>query len=86
LKKLSSCHEIILEKVLIVHVYVHVEILIQNVDMTNYFTNGESVTLFLNTQGLQSVRQPDYTPFTLGLNCGGICSQAGRGSAEGKLI
>jgi hypothetical protein len=28
----------------------------------------------LNTQGLQSLRHSDYTPFTLERNCSGICS------------
>jgi hypothetical protein len=32
--------------------------------------------------GIQSLRQSDYTLFTLELNCSGICSQAGECSAE----
>jgi hypothetical protein len=34
-----------------------------------------AVLIIFNTHGLQSLRQSDYTPFTLELNCSGICSQ-----------
>jgi hypothetical protein len=39
-------------------------------------------TVILNTQGLQSPRQPDHTPFTLEINGRVICSQTGGHSAE----
>jgi hypothetical protein len=36
-----------------------------------------SAYAILNTQGLQSLHHSNYTPFTLELNCSGICSQVG---------
>jgi hypothetical protein len=48
-----------------------------NIFVTEYLQRAEKTHLD------ESPRQPDNTPFTLELICGGICSQAGGSSAEG---